>query len=75
MKNLIYLFLFISFVSFSQDYGNKAEAIKLCADIQNYFGVDQEANNYEVDIEAEENLDRILSTDKFHNDGPKHGTN
>ena len=61
MNKLIYLLLFVRFVSFSQDYGNKADALKLCSDTQNYFGVDKEANNYVIDKEAEQSLDRILS--------------
>lgn len=61
MKKLVYLLLFVRFVSFSQDYGNKTEALKLCSDIQNYFSIEKEANNYVIDKEAEQNLDKILS--------------
>ena len=61
MRKLICLFFLVSFVSFSQDYENKTEALKLCSDIQNYFSIEKEANNYVIDKEAEQNLDKILS--------------
>ena len=55
MKKLLYLFLllFIPLVSFGQDYGNSADAIKLCSFLQ--------TNNFGTDAEAERGLDRILS--------------
>jgi len=52
MRKLI-LLLLIPFVSFGQDYGNSADAIKLCTVIQ--------TNNFGTDAEAERGLDRILS--------------
>ena len=53
MKKLLFLLLFIPLVSFGQDYGNSADAIKLCTVIQ--------TNNFGTDAEAERGLDRILS--------------
>ena len=53
MKKLLYLILFIPFASFSQDYGNKSEAIELCAAMQ--------SNNFSSDTKAEKALDRILN--------------
>lgn len=53
MKKLIFLLLFIPLVSFGQDYGNNADAIKLCSVLQ--------TNNFGTDAEAEKGLDRILS--------------
>jgi len=34
MKKIIYLLIFISYSSFSQDYGNNQDVGKLCAAIQ-----------------------------------------
>lgn len=53
MRKLLYLILFVSFVSFSQDYGNKAEAIELCTAMQ--------SNNFSSDTKAENALDLILN--------------
>ena len=53
MKKLLFLLVFIPLVSFGQDYGNSADAIKLCTFIQ--------TNNFTTDAEAERGLDRILS--------------
>ena len=53
MRKLLLLLLFIPLVSFGQDYGNNADAIKLCTAIQ--------TNNFGTDAEAERGLDRILS--------------
>jgi len=47
------LLLFIPLMTFGQDYGNNADAIKLCTFIQ--------TNNFGTDAEAERGLDRILS--------------
>ena len=52
MRKLLYLILFVSFVSFSQDYGNKEDAIKLCTAIQ--------SNNFSSDTSADNALERIL---------------
>jgi len=52
MRKLI-LLLLIPFVSFGQDYGNSADAIKLCTVIQ--------TNNFGKDAAAERGLGRILS--------------
>ena len=53
MKKLLFLLLFFPLVSFGQDYGNSADAIKLCSVLQ--------TNNFGTDAEAERGLDRILS--------------
>ena len=54
MKKILLLsILFFSFSSFGQDYGNSADAIKLCSVLQ--------TNNFGLDIESERGLDRILS--------------
>ena len=53
MKKLLFLILIIPFASFSQDYGNKSEAIELCAAMQ--------SNNFSSDTKAEKALDRILN--------------
>ena len=53
MKKLLFLLVFIPLVSFGQDYGNSADAIKLCSVLQ--------TNNFGTDVEAEKGLDRILS--------------
>ena len=53
MKKLLYLFLLITAISFSQHYGNKTDALKLCTAIQ--------SNNFTTDIKAENALDRILN--------------
>ena len=54
VKNILFtLAILISFSSFGQDYGNSADAIKLCTSIQ--------TNNFTTDAEAERGLDRILS--------------
>ena len=53
MKKLLFLLFFIPLVSFGQDYGNSADAIKLCSVLQ--------TNNFGIDAEAEKGLDRILS--------------
>jgi len=53
MKNLLYLLIFISFSSFSQDYGNNQDVGKLCAAIQ--------ANNFTTDSAADNALDQILA--------------
>ena len=53
MKKLFLLLLFIPIVSFGQDYGNNADAMKLCSFVQ--------TNNFGTDAEAERGLDRILS--------------
>jgi hypothetical protein len=53
MKKLLFLLVFIPIVSFGQDYGNNADAIKLCTVLQ--------TNNFGTDAEAEKGLDRILS--------------
>jgi len=53
MKKLLFLLVFIPLVSFGQDYGNSADAIKLCTVLQ--------TNNFGTDAEAEKGLDRILS--------------
>jgi len=53
MKKLLYLFLLITAISFSQDYGNKSDALKLCTAMQ--------SNNFNTDINAENALDRILN--------------
>ena len=53
MKKLILLLLFIPLVSFGQDYGNDADALKLCTAIQ--------ANSFTSDSKADNALDRILS--------------
>ena len=52
MKKLLYLLIFISYSSFSQDYGNKEDAIKLCSVIQ--------SNNFSSDKSADNALERIL---------------
>ena len=53
MKKLVYLFLFVSFTSFSQDYGNNIDAIEICAAMQ--------SNNFSSDTKAENALDQILN--------------
>ena len=53
MKKLLLLLLFIPLVGFGQDYGNNADAMKLCSFVQ--------TNNFGTDAEAERGLDRILS--------------
>ena len=53
MKKLLFLLVFIPLVSFGQDYGNSADAIKLCSVLQ--------TNNFGTDAEAEKGLDKILS--------------
>ena len=53
MKNLLYLLIFISYSSFSQDYGNNQDVGKLCAAIQ--------ANNFTTDSAADNALDQILA--------------
>jgi tetratricopeptide (TPR) repeat protein len=52
MKNLTYLLIFISCTSYSQDYGNKDDAIKLCTAIQ--------SNNFSRETSADNALERIL---------------
>jgi tetratricopeptide (TPR) repeat protein len=52
MKNTIYLFIFISLASYSQDYGNDIDAAKLCTSIQ--------SNNFSSDRAADFALERIL---------------
>jgi tetratricopeptide (TPR) repeat protein len=53
MKKLFNIFILITSVSFSQDYGNKVDALKLCTAMQ--------SNNFTTDIKAENALDRILN--------------
>ena len=54
MKKIIpYIFLLVSFLSLSQDYGNKTDAMNLCSVLQ--------TNSFSENIEAEKGLDRILS--------------
>jgi tetratricopeptide (TPR) repeat protein len=53
MKKLLYLLLFVSYSSYSQDYGNKEDAIILCTAIQ--------SNNFRSDTSADNALDKILS--------------
>ena len=53
MKKLLYLLIFISYSSFSQDYGNNEDAAKLCTAIQ--------SNSFSSDKSADNALDRILS--------------
>jgi tetratricopeptide (TPR) repeat protein len=53
MKKLLYLLLFVSYSSYSQDYGNNADALKLCSALQ--------TNNFGTDVEAENALDKILN--------------
>ena len=56
MKKLLVI-IFLSFLSskgYSQDYGNNADALKLCSAIQ--------SNNFGTDSMAEDALDKILST-------------
>ena len=53
MKKLVLVLLLIPLVSFGQDYGNSADAMKLCTVLQ--------TNNFGIDAEAEKGLDRILS--------------
>jgi len=53
MKKLLFLLFFLPLVSFGQDYGNNADAMKLCSVFQ--------TNNFGTDVEAERGLDRILS--------------
>jgi tetratricopeptide (TPR) repeat protein len=52
MKKLLYLLIFISYSSFSQEYGNTEDAIKLCSAIQ--------SNNFSSDKSADNALERIL---------------
>tara|TARA_B100000787_G_scaffold140509_1_gene109511 strand:- start:15 stop:2387 length:2373 start_codon:yes stop_codon:yes gene_type:complete len=52
MKKIIYLLIFISYSSFSQDYGNNQDVGKLCAAIQ--------ANNFTTDSAADNALEQIL---------------
>jgi len=52
MKNLLYLLIFISFSSFSQDYGNNQDAVKLCNALN--------GNNFSSDSSADSALDKIL---------------
>lgn len=57
MKKLVFILFFVShFISvdtFSQEYGNSIDPLKLCVAIQ--------SNNFISDVEAENALDRILS--------------
>ena len=53
MYKLLYLLIFISYSSFSQDYGNNEAAAKLCTAIQ--------SNSFSSDKSADNALDRILS--------------
>jgi tetratricopeptide (TPR) repeat protein len=53
MNKLFYLFIFLSYASFSQDYGNKKVAIELCTAVQ--------SNNFSADMSAENALERILN--------------
>ena len=53
MGKLLYLFFFIPLVSFGQDYGNDAEALKICTYLQ--------GNNFVSNNEADKSLDKILS--------------
>ncbi|MDC1515952.1 M48 family metalloprotease [Polaribacter sp.] len=52
MKKLLYLLIFVSYSSFSQEYGNTEDAIKLCSAIQ--------SNNFSSDKSADNALERIL---------------
>lgn len=53
-KRILLLSLFlVSLFSFGQDYGNSADAVKLCSALQ--------VNNFGTDIEADKGLDKILS--------------
>tara|TARA_B110000858_G_C17759721_1_gene453898 strand:+ start:83 stop:1495 length:1413 start_codon:yes stop_codon:yes gene_type:complete len=54
MKKIIpYIMLLVSSISYSQDYGNKIDAMDLCSVLQ--------TNSFSENIEAEKGLDRILS--------------
>ena len=54
MKKIILIILvFTTSVSFSQDYGNKADALKLCTTIQ--------SKSFTTDIKAENALEKILN--------------
>ena len=54
MKKIPFIVLvFITSVSFSQDYGNKADALKICSALQ--------SNNFTTDIKAENALEKILN--------------
>jgi hypothetical protein len=47
------IFILTSLISFSQDYGNKVDAMNLCSVLQ--------TNSFSENIDAEKGLDRILS--------------
>ena len=53
MKKVLFLLFFIPLVSFGQDYGNDAEALKICTYLQ--------GNNFVSNNEADKSLDKILS--------------
>jgi tetratricopeptide (TPR) repeat protein len=54
MKKIILIILvFTTSVSFSQDYGNNADALKICSAMQ--------SNNFTADIKAENALEKILN--------------
>ena len=53
MKNFIYFITLISYISFSQDYGNNSNSLEICTAIQ--------INNFSSDYKAEKALDQILN--------------
>ena len=54
MKKLFFLLILISHTSYSQDYGNNTDALKLCSVLK--------SNNFGTDSMAEGALERILNT-------------